>query len=55
MLLLVLVKPLRMINGNVMASQGLILPMLQIINRSIDQLEMMFVEYVGDLIIFSYN
>ena len=32
--------------GNVIASQGLILPTLQIISRSIDQLGMMFTEYV---------
>ena len=49
-------NPLRVIIENVIVSQGLILPMLQIINRSIYQLEMMFGKYIyGDLIIFNYN
>ena len=39
-------NPVRVIIGNVIASQGLILSTLQIINRSIDQLEMRFTEYV---------
>ena len=43
-------NPLRVIIGNVIASQGLILPTLQIINRSIDQLAMMFAEYIWGFI-----
>ena len=46
LLLLLLGKAPTWDYANVIASQGLILLTLQIINRSIDQLEMMFTEYI---------
>ena len=39
-------KPLRWHHANVIVPRGIILSTLQIINRSIDQLEMMFGEYI---------